>query len=412
MATNILNVKHGWVWALSLFIFFLNTFLLPEGFTYTLLLTPVWIYLLHQQGRLNTVAALLVPLIIYTVIHLFLGVYVGYYFLSLSIMISMVVFVLAVSSIVSDYSVNLDLIFRDIIILNFILTLASIPLLFIPALKGIVWYTVPISPNIVFPRLKLFTEEASHYSFLLAIPAIYFFSRMIFFKTKDHFLTLLLIVLPLVLSFSLGVLGCLFISGLMLLVIYFNRIFFTAKRKVVAWAIVIVFFSTLLLLYKFYPGNPLYARIHNIFTGDDTSARGRTYEAFILAHKIIAEKSYWWGIGPGQLKILGREIIIQYYYYFDIPKVIRIPNACAETIVYFGYVGFAIRMIIELSLFFTTKVYQHPYRFWLFLFVFIYQFTGSYITNAAEYLAWIIAFCPVFPDFIKPAAHQLKTSRI
>ena len=153
--------------------------------------------------------------------------------------------------------------------------------------------------------------------------------------------------------------------------------------------------------YKVYPSNPLFVRIHNIFNGDDTSARGRTYEAFILAHKIIAQRSFLWGIGPGQLKLIGRETIIQYYYYFDIPKVIRIPNAAAETIVYFGYVGFVFRLLIEIALFFITKIYQHPYRLWLFSFVFIYQFTGSYITNVAEYLVWLIVFSPVFPEFIK-----------
>ena len=155
-------------------------------------------------------------------------------------------------------------------------------------------------------------------------------------------------------------------------------------------------------LFIFFPNNPIYLRIQNIFSGEDTSARGRTYEAFILANKIIAQKSMLWGIGPGQLKLDGRNIIIQYYQYLRIPSVVRIPNACAETIVYFGYIGLALRLLLQISLFFSTRVYTNPYRMWLFLFVFIYQFTGSYITNIAEYMVWTMAFSAMFPEYAKP----------
>ncbi|MGZ5242366.1 MAG: hypothetical protein ACXWW0_00725 [Bacteroidia bacterium] len=83
------------------------------------------------------------------------------------------------------------------------------------------------------------------------------------------------------------------------------------------------------------------------------------------------------------------------------PIAVRIPNAAAETIIYFGYIGFAIRIGLQLFLFIKTKVYRHPFRLWLFLFVFIYQFTGSYITNFAEYLIWMLAFSSLFPEFVK-----------
>jgi hypothetical protein len=35
----------------------------------------------------------------------------------------------------------------------------------------------------------------------------------------------------------------------------------------------------------------------------------------------------------------------------------------------------------------------------LFIFIFVYQFTGSFITNLAEYVIWILAFTNAFPQF-------------
>lgn len=396
------SIKNTWVWFVAMLVFFANSFALPQGLTYTLLLTPVWIFLLHKQQQLNTVGIVLVPLLIYMTIHIAHGVDMGYYLVSLAVLISTICFALVAIIYFNDPEINWDHIFRTIVIINFLLAIASIPLLYIPFLKPAVWYMVPISRGIEnIPRLKLFTAEASHYSFWLAPISIYFFARMLFFKTKNMLPTALMICIPLVLSFSMGVIACLLISGF-IIVLYYSGSVFNTKRRIRLFTGAAIGISVgLLLLFIIYPNNPLYLRIHNIFTGADTSARGRTFEAFILANKIIAHKSTLWGIGPGQLKLDGRNIIIQYYQYLHIPEVVRIPNACAETIVYFGYIGLAIRLLLQVSLYFITKVYHNPYRMWLFLFVFIYQFTGSYITNVAEYMVWIMAFSPIFPEYIQ-----------
>ncbi|RYE24322.1 MAG: hypothetical protein EOP51_07785 [Sphingobacteriales bacterium] len=396
------SVKNTWVWLVAMLVFFINSFALPQGLTFTLLLTPVWLYLLRKHNRLDTLPMLMMPLVIYAFVHIMNGVSMGYYIVSLLMLVSVICFALVAIIYFNDPEVNWDGIFRSIVIVNFVLAIASIPLLYIPFLKPLVWYMVPISKGIEnIPRLKLFTSEASHYSFWLAPISIYFFSRMIFFKTKNNLPTLLMLCIPLILSFSMGVLLCLIVTGIMVVVLYANRALASKRRRQILTASVLLTGIALLALFVVFPHNPIYLRIHNIFSGDDTSARGRTYEAFILANKIIAQKSVLWGIGPGQLKIDGRSIIIQYYSYLHIPEVVRIPNACAETIVYFGYIGLAIRLLLQAVLFFATKVYNNPYRLWLFLFMFIYQFTGSYITNVAEYMVWIMAFSPMFPEYVK-----------
>ncbi|MBC7536218.1 MAG: hypothetical protein H7258_11050, partial [Ferruginibacter sp.] len=50
-------------------------------------------------------------------------------------------------------------------------------------------------------------------------------------------------------------------------------------------------------------------------------------------------------------------------------------------------------------LFFYTKVWTNYFRLLLFIFIFIYQFTGSFVTNIAEYVIWILAFTNVFVEF-------------
>ena len=142
-------------------------------------------------------------------------------------------------------------------------------------------------------------------------------------------------------------------------------------------------------------------RIKGIPTGSDTSARGRTYEAFDLAYRIAKQKSLWFGVGLGQIKEIGRTIIIQYYYYTDMPEAVRVPNAIAELFAIYGITGIAIKFLLILFFFFKTRVYTNYYRLSLFLFIFIYQFTGSFLFNLAEYVIWILAFSPVLPQFNK-----------
>lgn len=389
-----------------IFLFFFNTFLLPQGITFTLLLTPIWLYLLRQTNRLYLLRYFLAAFVLYTAVHIYLGVDIFYYALSSTMLLCVVIFCLAAWRYISDNEVDYDYLFKRIVLANFIFTLISLPLLYLPPLKSLVWYEMSMSPNIkVIPRLKLFTYEASHYGYLIAPLVIYFYCKAMLVTIRNAWPTLFMITVPLLLSISFGVIGCLIVSGLLFAIIYFRRLFDTRRKKLLLVLILSGVAITLFILYRYFPNNILFIRLHNITTGEETSARGRTYESFILANKIIAQKSYLWGIGPGQLKLFGRTIIVQYYYYSRIPEPIRIPNACAETIVCFGYVGFVLRIGLQLVLFYITRVIKSPFRLWLFLFLFIFQFTGSYITNVTEYVFWMFAFSPAL-DLVEGRQRQ------
>lgn len=394
-------MSHSWVWLMSVLLFFCNTIPFAGSLSLSLLLTPAWLYLI-ASWKLEFSAwlrPLTVLLAVYAGVHWYHGVEGTYYVVSSLIILATLLFGIIAWYSFRRYGDSLDTIFRHLLILNFVFTLFSICLLFVPALKPLVWYTMSVSQDIEpFPRLKLLASEASHYSYLLAPLIIYFLSRILFCRVSQPGTTLLFMLLPLALSFSLGVILCLTITGSLVFLIYFRRIMQDAGRWRNLLLLAVIALVVFLALYYWFPDNPLYKRIANIIDGKDTSTRGRTYESFILAHKITALKSQLFGIGPGQLKVLGKTLIIQYYQYTRMPEVVRIPNAAAETIVCYGYLGLAIRLLAQGFLFFCTRVYLNPFRVWLFLFLFLFQFTGSYINNPAEYLLWALVFAPVFPD--------------
>ena len=102
------------------------------------------------------------------------------------------------------------------------------------------------------------------------------------------------------------------------------------------------------------------------------------------------------------------DIIINYYKYYDPHPVVRIPNTLGETLAMFGITGLIFRFMLEMYLFFKTKVYLNAYRLAIFVFVFIYQFTGSFMFNIVELTLWAIAFTPAFHQFDSENVYQKK----
>src|SRR5690606_19985867 len=249
--------------------------------------------------------------------------YSSHYFRSFLILVSILLFVNVAIHYILEEQHQLDKLFRYLLVANFFLALFSLLLLYIPSLKPIVWYSMIISENIEqMPRLKLFTAESSHYCYIISPLFIYFVCRWMFFKIENALLMLLMASLPLLLSFSLGVLAALFLSFIFLLIIKYKSWFIHILSPLKLLGFLLIALFVLYLLYEFYPDNPLYVRIQNFMEGKDTSGRGRTYEAFIIADHVAALKSKLWGIGPAQLKFIARDSIVQYYHYMKIPEVI------------------------------------------------------------------------------------------
>jgi hypothetical protein len=382
---------------LAVLYFFFNSLFLPEGLLYTAILTPFFLWWLYREKSLRLAAWFFAFTLPFILLHVHYGVETGYYLRSYLLLFSSVVFALGFHIFLKKAQ-RLDEMFRHLLALNFLMLLVALFALWIPALKNVFWYLKEFSPGINgLPRLKMLTYEPSYYSLLFAPLALYFYMRLLLFDYRRYWLVVFMVTLPLVLSLSLGVLSALLIT-FVCLTAYRPALVFHRKNNM--WFIVsaIAVLMIIAALYDVYdPSNPVFGRIKNIFSGDDTSFRGRTYESFVLAWRIAREKSVLFGCGLGQAKIIGVKVFKDYYGY--LPPVVRIPNTLADTMATFGLTGLVLRLAATVFLFFRTRVSTNYYRLALFIFIFIYQFTGSFLNNIVEYVLWVMAFTPAFPQF-------------
>ena len=379
--------------------FFINSFGLPFGLTYTALLSPLlylWMIITRKREVLWPFLLILLPVVL---IHLVIGVDVNSYFVSVVNMTLVYIFCQAVYTFLTKCE-QPGTIFQQLLVINFICCLVAIPLFFTP-LYPVLWTKQFLTTGVEdVRRLSLLTYEPSYYALLFTPLFFYFLLQLLFFRnTINGWLLLVMLLLPLTLSFSLGVISAIAMSIFVTVVLHYKK-FLRNKRFLSLLGFTgIVVVSALVAGFVFFPDNILFVRLANVITGKDPSGKGRTYDAFWLADQLLAKKSYWWGIGPGQIKILGFDLIRDFYGYGRDTTRVAIPNAAAETLAIFGWVGLSLRILVECLLFVYTKVWRNYFRLLLFVFVFIYQFTGSFITNIAEYVIWIIAFTAVFKEY-------------
>ncbi len=157
-----------------------------------------------------------------------------------------------------------------------------------------------------YRRLQLFTYEPSYYA-LLFTPFFFFYLLQYCFRQNTISAKWLLpmLFLPYVLSFSIGVIGAAILAGVLVWIIYFRRL---TRQKRILNALIYTgagLGSAMLVLVMYFRHNPVFLRIRNIFHGEDSSGNGRVTDAFILAEKLLQKKNEFWGIGIGQIKIIG-----------------------------------------------------------------------------------------------------------
>lgn len=210
---------------------------------------------------------------------------------------------------------------------------------------------------------------------------------------------MLVVFLPLIMSMSLGVIGSSIIT-ICILIFYFRKKLLRYKKPfLITLSILCVTLLAVLLFWMLNPTHPIVLRVLSVFSGTDTSANGRTSDSFGIAWRLIENRSKMFGIGLGQIKIEIKSQVQLHYEYWGNYKRFDIPNTSAETLAIFGIFGLCLRIFLEIYLFFKTKVFTNYYRLALFIFIFIYQFTGSFITNTVEYVIWVLAFSNIFYEF-------------
>lgn len=384
--------------------FFFNSLFLPLGLLYTTLLAPLFLVWVIIQKKPTHLVPYLALTFIFACIHFLNGVDPGYYLQSYLILLTIFIFCVATRTWLLKTE-SLRGLFKSLLLINAVLTVVALVLLAIPDLRDILWYNNAITNGVndVW-RLKMFTYEASYYSTVLAPLALYYCLRTFLLKPPRRWLAFFLVIIPLALSLSFGVIlglllaiGAVYLSDLRLL---------TENKKTISYLLLFVTAAALgiVILFKLNPENILFKRIANVLVGQDTSFRGRTTDSFFIAVEIARKKSLLFGCGPGQVKVLGIDILRRFYQ-SDIYTEANtsIPNAVAETLAVFGLAGVLLRFGIEFFFFFRTRAYRNYYRLSLFILAFFLQFTGSFITNVAEYVIWLLAFTPgLFPEFDRP----------
>lgn len=380
--------------------FFFNSLFLPVGLLYTTLLTPLFLYWIFLRNGMKYVTGFLIITLVWAIVHLINGVDLLVYIRSYLLLLSAVIFGIAFYFFYKEVN-DIRGIFSLLAGWNIMFVMLAVILIFF-GIKGIFWSQEAISAGITdIPRLKLFTYEPSYYSLLLVPIVFYYYLKVLFSKTSQPVLKIAIVTVPLILSFSFGVLLGLAFS-LFFLFCSDIKLFFVKKKfpKYIllgSLGLLLIF----ILLVKYYPDNAVFKRFANVFEGNDSSFKGRTTDSFFLGWKMAEMKSILFGCGLGQIKVLGLETFTKFYKHTFTSNTISIPNSMGETLAMYGILGFFVRFVIEVYLFFKTKVFLNYYRLSIFLFVFIYQFTGSFLNNIAEYVLWIMAFTPAFAEFDK-----------
>jgi hypothetical protein len=387
---------------IAILYFFFNSFLLPLGLLYTTLLTPIFILWLYRYPSFNYLWFFLIVSLPFAFVHLLNGVDLVVYFKSYLLLMTVYIFCVAFYQFLQNCK-SLGTIYQNLTVINTFFVVLAVIIFFVPALKDLLWYKNALTTGVSqLYRLKLFTYEASYYSVLLAPIALYYYLKIFVLPFRNKLFVFFIITVPILLSLSFGVILGLILAIILLLCSDIKLVSQNSKLTTYILTAFILFLGVVFLAIHFFPDNFIFLRIENIFKGRDTSFSGRTFDSIYLGWELAAQKSLFFGSGPGQIKVIGVDLFNKFYLNTFSPDQLAIPNNIGDILAQFGLLGVLIKLSLEIYFFFKSKVYMNYYRLSLFLFIFIYQFTGSFITNIAEYVIWILAFySPLFPEFNK-----------
>lgn len=392
-------MKINKYWPFVFVYFFVNSVGLPWGLLYTTLLTPFLYYWVVRTRRTEVLLPFAVVMMPFVIVQVMAGVDMDKYIVSWLNLIGVYIFVQAAFTFFITCR-DVEKLFRRILYGNFLLCVIALPFYFTPY-YNIFWISQVFTEGVTnFLRFKAFTYEASYYAVLFSPVFLFYVYQLLLKKnTIPGWVLAVLLLVPYIMSLSIGVITCLLLSVGITYAIYMRTLTHRSRMIYVIQAGILGIVAGAICMFLFFPDNALLVRLSNIFGGHDISTQGRTSDAFYLSERILELRNPFMGIGPGQLKMLGADIVRAYYHYQPDYENITIPNATAETLLVFGWVGVLLRLALQAGLFFYTKPWKNYYRLTLFLFIFIYQFTGSYISSTAEYVIWILAFTNIFPQF-------------
>lgn len=372
---------------LAIVYFFFNSFGLPLGLTYLMILSPV--FFLKTISRYVKFYALFGTIMLfYFGVHSISGIDNTFeYFKSLTLHFIVAVIAVSFYDQLKRKTYQVAYAIEVLAVLNVVAIVFVFIIMKVPVIGEKVWRTNSVSAN----QLRMLVYEPSYYALLLVPIFFYFYNLILNSKTLNNILIFSSIIISFLLTRSLGVIAAIVIS----IAIYYWDFSLLKKKKNLYIALIFFGSGSIILtcLFTFFPDYVLVKRTISFIQGDDISGVARVFDPWTLGHQIMQQKSNFFGVGWGHIKLLGRDIIYQHYNYSKFSNItVRIPNSAAEVFTTLGYIGLVLKIVIEFFLYKRTKVKYSRYRSLIFWFIFVYQFTGSYSSNLAEYVLWILAF--------------------
>ena len=386
------------VLVILIFIFF-NEVGLPSGLQYTAILAPFF-FLKFSLKYWKSFAIFSGICLGYFLIHLF-NKEVTWFYYGRSFVLHFLVFIQVVAFYhIVNYKGHLIKKAFDIsVYIHLFLVIIGLLLLLI-GFPDAMFEVTHVSTSVgVLPRFRIFTEEPSYYSMLIAPVFLFYITRYIDGEKRMDFEKIGILIVCFFVSFSFGIISTILIS---MFIVYILRLknLKDKKRRNLIFSLAGILFSIIALMYLFIPDNPIFIRFSDIISGQDSSGKGRVTEPWLLSLEMLKlNGDYWFGIGWGQIRTLGDDVIRTFYMYTETPdNKFGLPNVLTEITTLFGFVGLTIFLMIQLVFYKITKVYKSHFRSLIFWFIFIYQFTGSYSSNVLYYCCFVLAFSPAFDN--------------
>lgn len=387
--------------------FIFNYYLLPIPLTWVNIGAMLTILIWWKKSfNKATIAAFLI-FSIYSVIHYLNGVNIEYYIRSSALIINLPLTALALRYFLLNHTAAFKKGMEVAVWASSVLFIIGLLIYYSPY-SSILWSSHDfIGDGDTLLRFNGLSYEPSHYALVLTPLFAYYFISFALYRTKKALILLAATSIPIAATLSFGFAAAFFSTILLLLIpiLMDGRL-----KKMMIGALLIGIVTSIAVASA---DEMLSQRIDLVMKGKDTSVNGRTWQAFYLAYKCAEERSVLFGIGQGQVKVIGEEVIRPYYqkiegYSKEDWPVLALPNSAAETLAMYGVIGLIIKLFLIAVLFYKMKVYKNWFQLFIFVFIFVYQLMGSFFLSVAEILIWVLAFSPIFPEFDIRIGNQKK----
>lgn len=396
---SLLKLKYNHLFLFLFVLIFINTIALPKGLLYTTLASPLLYFWLVKNGQKNILTKFILVTLPFVVAHLTLpGLNHFFYFRSYLLAIAVYISLYAFYHILRTESSFFESVMERLIFINFFLAMIGLLLRFTPY-RSLMWFQNEAMSGTDALRFQMFTYEPSYYATLILPLVAYAIIKYFAYMEGKDLVLFLFSIIPMFMALSFGVISMMVLSlGMVLSIYLFRQTIHFFQRGMIS--VRVLYLGGIMLLFGLFfmiNADYLAGRTERVLSGADVSANIRVYYAYQVAHEIITNTNPWFGSGFGQIKVFGREIMNSIPGWGE--DYAGIPCALASLMATLGLVGAALKLGLVSYLFFRTKVYENYYRLSLFIFIFLYQFTGSFLLNVAELAIWIMAFSNVTERF-------------